>query len=605
MTQFLVAIPRRTADGPDRIRALERVNHVLSLTAEGYGPFAGADYDAEPSITAPSTQGETAVLTFSRHREQDGPVAIGDYWAVSAGSRVTGDLVTRVRRIAGRLSYVRPVWGQYAAVFAERYMGRITAWNTVPALEAIHWGVSEEFVFVANRPLLVALALQSGVAAALPLSSDYLVEYLLYGYSISGQTPFHGVKTIPADRALTVHRGQVDLTEIPPGLTSSLSAVHSVEDGAEALAAALTAAMDRTEKDLAGRPLQLRLSGGKDSRLLAGLLRSRSLSVRALTFGLADTPDVRLGRVLAERADLPFENRIPQIADADSLHGQVSLTIRGAGGIPASEPHTARFRGADPRRPHEAIMMGQWPLTKGGLAKRMRYSPEAVRETLVGQGGSLVAPEVRRGYDEAVKSWVDQVPATSELEKLYLFARQFRSGRYLHAHVAQYGSEARIAYPISDAEVAAVCDALSMHEKVSERALFGALSRIWPEVMALPLDRSVWRFESGGPDPEFSGPYYEDRHQELPPIVTDGAPVKERPSEHSVEIAVELASGILASDHAPLFATLLDEGMWNGVEATAQGTLTVPSSLSRMEFTKYLWRIYVADVWLSKSWLTA
>src|SRR5699024_11105473 len=97
----------------------------------------------------------------------------------------------------------------------------------------------------------------------------------------------------------------------------------------------------------------------------------------------------------------------------------------------------------------------------------------------------------------------DELLINREIEKLYLFAREFRSGRYLHAHIAQYSGSSMIAYPIADAEVGAVCDALTMYEKVSEKSLFGALQRIWPEVMRVPLDRSRWRFEAAGPDLDF------------------------------------------------------------------------------------------------------
>lgn len=604
MTLFLAAIPRADRDLPLWPDTSERMRDRLARVGSGFSPFLGPDYAPEPTINEPS-KGLAAVLTWRRRGEAQMPVAQGDYWCVSAGSDVDAALRASVRRRAGRLVYDQPVWGQYATVFGERYVDRMTAWNTVPALEAIHWAETPEFVYVSNRPLLAALAGVSGARSAVQLSTEYLTEYLLYGYSISGQTPFAGVTTVPVNRALEVNRGRVRLVDIPTGLEGPLPVTHSPDEGAEALAAALTSAMDRTVAGLAGRPLQLRMSGGKDSRLLLGLLQKHDVDVQAVTFGRPTDPDVRLAQRMTEATGTCHEYRIPTLAPAETLAEQVALTVAASGGIPASEPHTSRYRATESARPGEAIMLGQWPLTKGGMAKRVRYAEGAIWDVLRDQGGKLLKDGVREEADASLYRWFTEVPAANDLEKLYLFAREFRSGRYLQAHIAQYSGEAQIAYPISDAEVAAVCDALSMVEKVSERALFSALSRVWPEVMAVPLDRSVWRFEAGGADPELSGPHYESRTTPLPEVAPEPVGTT-RPSEYSTTLATQLAQEITASDRQGLFASLIDQPVWAALEiAAATGRLDVPDGMSRMELIKYFWRIYVADVWLSRRWLPA
>lgn len=604
MTLFLVAIPTTDRDVPAWPDTSERMLARLARVATGFAPLLGPDYEPEPSIGEPVTD-QAAVLSWRRRGDAELPLAQGDHWSVTAGSAVDAALRGSVRRRGGRLVYDTPVWGQYAAVWGERYADRVTAWNTVPALEAIHWGEAAGYVFLSNRPLLVALAAVSGARSAVQLSTDYVTEYLLYGYSVSGQTPFAGVRTIPVNRALQVHRGRAGLVDLPTGLEGPLPVDHTAEEGAEALAGALSSAMDRTLRGLDGRPLQLRMSGGKDSRLLLGLLREQEVDVQAVTFGRSTDPDVRLAQWLTEGTGTAHEYRLPELARAETLSGQVASTIAASGGIPASEPHTSRYLAAEPQRPGEAIMLGQWPLTKGGMAKRVRYPAGAVWEMLRKQGGALVDQAAREEADAWLYQWFTDVPAVNELEKLYLFAREFRSGRYLHAHIAHYSGEAQIAYPISDAEVAAVCDALTMAEKVSEKALFGALERVWPEVMAVPLDRSVWRFEVGGPDPELSGPHYDSRTTPLPEMTAEPESV-DRPSEFSTQLAVQLAREILAGDRQDLFASLLDHSVWEALQtAASRGEVVVPEGMVRMELVKYFWRIYVADIWLSRQWLPA
>ena len=223
------------------------------------------------------------------------------YAARRAGSPRRRRWAGAVRLRAGRLVYERPVWGHYAAVLVERWTGRVTAWNTVPAFEAVHWGKDGGHVYLSNRPLLVALALAGGRRDAVALSPSYLAEYLSFGYSMTGQSPFENVRVLPVDRAVQVHDGRVTDVEAPAGLTHPLSADHTPEEGADALADAMRASADRVQRRVGERPLQLRVSGGADSRLLIGLLRGRGMEISTLTYGQDHDLDVRLGRLQHRR----------------------------------------------------------------------------------------------------------------------------------------------------------------------------------------------------------------------------------------------------------------------------------------------------------------
>src|SRR6185312_4349054 len=179
-----------------------------------------------------------------------------------------------------------------------------------------------EFVFLSNRPVLAALALSWGATNGLSLSREYLTEYLLYGYSISGQTPYEGVETIPVDMAICIVEGQISFTGIPEGLTAALGKQHSLEEGGLALAEALKNAMTRSAKAIPSQNLQLRLSGGKDSRLLLGLLRNTNLNVRAVTFGRVDDAEVVLARHIADLCGVSHQITSPSEAVGEGLAEQ-------------------------------------------------------------------------------------------------------------------------------------------------------------------------------------------------------------------------------------------------------------------------------------------
>lgn len=278
-------------------------------------------------------------------------------------------------------------------------------------------------------------------------------------------------------------------------------------------------------------------------------------------------------------------------------------TLRETGGVPPSEPHTAQYKGADPERPDEGIMMGHWPLYKGGMATRMGLSDAEIEHVLKWQGKNLLRQEFRAPFDSYISHWAEGRAVTEGLEKLYLFAREFRSGRYLHAHVNQYSGDAVLAYPLADAEVGAVCDSLSMYEKVTEKALFGTLQRLWPEAMKVPLDRSKWRFEKDGPDPDFSGPWYEQRYSAIPNSKPKKVTTVTRAnSEYSHESIAEMSAGLVSSENFPLFERLLTPRLLGAILRASEGEVMVPEGMTSGLLAKFVWRVFVADLWWSKRW---
>lgn len=606
MTVFLAVVDRQAAGDPSEFQSAVRLRELLSRTAQSYDQFLGSDYERDPVMQPATKRQDVHVLIWNRKNSAPSLASNGKYWAISSGHQVASKLIDNVRPLGNSLVYSQPVWGNYATVWGVHDKSHIYAWNTSPALESVHWGSTSDYIVMSNRPLLAAFYLAHAQANGSPgLSPDYLPEYLYYGYSITGQTPFKDVRTLSVNSALFIHDGAVSLTPIPNGLNSSLGHDHTLDEGAQALASALTSAMDRTEDDLAGRPLQLRLSGGKDSRLLLALLRGRNLTYRVVTFGKPEDVDVKLASSLCKMAGVSGEVRSPRPAHGEFISDRITSTLRESGGMPASEPHTAQYRGADPEKPREAIMLGQWPLYKGGMARNLAASPTTIHRVLREQGSPLVSPSVRQIFDTHLLGWAEQLSITEDIEKLYLFAREFRSGRYLHAHISQYAASSLIAYPIADAEVTAVCDALSMSDKVNERALFLALQKLWPEVMKVPLDRSLWKFERNGKDSELSGPWYEARKRPAPQTPPSKlTEVKAVIPEYSDAAAVELAQHVVRSDYYPEIAHYLSESTLTAIAHAASGDIVLPDkSTPRKGFIKFLWRLAVAERWLSREWL--
>lgn len=610
MAIFLLAVPKKITDAVDSQQRIEAANSILTRAFEGYTELVGNHYAIEPEIKHPGGGASSSILVWKRSSERNSVRTKKDWWAFTSGQDTAEEILDNVARRGQTLEYVEPVWGSYLAVFGERYVDCITLWNTIPALETAHHAETDEFIFVSNRPLLAALALADGVSSKIELSESYLNQYLLFGFNIDDASPFQGVKSLNADTALQIRNGNKSVISVPHGLNSSLPKFHSEAEGAFALQSALSAAANRAFKIFDGENVQLRMSGGKDSRLLLGMMKELGLPLYGLTFGRPTDEETRVAQKLCREAGIPLEITAPKPAAEASVSAAVDRTILMSDGLPASEPHTSLYEGSSPRQPGDAITLGQWPLMKGGQAKKFSYSDESLFAALKRQSAWIVGPELETWYEEFLDRWTEETAVNAGIEYLYLFARNFRSGRWLQAHINLYERDAYIAYPIADSEVAAVSDALSMTEKVSQRTLFSALEGIWPESLEVPLSNNgSWKFETNGANPALGYDTYGARHSEIPEFEpgddTFVDPVLDtyRAKEYTESLGRELAREIVGSPYSEILKSKVKPEFWGAVEEFSDRVLNVPENSSRREMLKFIWRLYVANRWLAKDWM--
>lgn len=612
MSIYLLAVPKKKLRSTMSDDLVEHNSALLRRCFEKYRSLVGDHYHSEIKISTPGQHGTASIGVWKRASDANRIVAKKDWWAHSSGQDVSEFLLEKIARRGGEVVYTKPVWGSYTAIWGERYRDRVTLWNTIPALEAVHYAETEDYVFASNRPLLTAVARAGGRTSPVALEADFLEQYLMFGFSLDAVSPFEGVSTIAVDEALAVDGGEAKIISRPAGLISNLPNIHSEEEAARALANALKDSTQRALANFSGKNVQLRMSGGKDSRLLLGLVKDSDHPVYGLTFGKPGDEEVRVAHNLCRAANKKLEVTAPVPVDRASLAEMVDRTILMSDGIPASEPHTSIYYGSSPRIAGDAIMLGQWPLMKGGQAKKLHYSEQGLQNALRRQAGWFVNDALRTQYAFFLEQWQREVETSIDLEYLYLFARNFRSGRWLHAHINLYERDAVIAYPIADEEVASISDAMTMSEKVSQRVLFKALEIVWPEANRIPLSNgNKWRFESSGPAEDLGNGSFAERYAEVPPLQSDvflhvDPRLKDSKAiEYTKAVAVQMAKELSQSDNWELLVSKVTPEFEAIMEAAANGELCVPEKSSQREIVKFIWRLYVADRWLRKEWLTA
>jgi asparagine synthase (glutamine-hydrolysing) len=137
------------------------------------------------------------------------------------------------------------------------------------------------------------------------LNAVALAGVLLADGQVDAATVFDGVRRVPMGSALHLDpdRGITEIESYSPRLTSDLHDCAPIRRLADILDEVVVAACERHVQP--GRTTGLLLSGGLDSRLIAGSLRKCGFSFDALTLGLPTDYEYRFAKRVARALGVP------------------------------------------------------------------------------------------------------------------------------------------------------------------------------------------------------------------------------------------------------------------------------------------------------------
>ncbi len=339
--------------------------------------------------------------------------------------------------------------------------------------------------------------------------------FLAVGYPVGAVTPFRGVRALGCAQQLTVTGAR--LTETLAGGGGAAAGPTGGGRYGPVAAALLDAVRPAGES---GVHVELSLTGGKDSRLIAAALTAAKVPFRARTHGFASHPDVVVAAMIASL--LGVEHVVTEPRPADT--GQPADTGRpaSAGPPPDEADLLARLR--------TAVLMSDGMLSAFENIGRPdpRYAAEPVQAG--GHGGELL----RGGY--APPAWTDRRPvrAWSEARGVELFRRlttrrtgllrpgpaaaylaslapytvALRRGSlrtlddfYLANRAGRWSAAARQAYlmrspllqPFFDDRVVRAARSVPLPDRITDRLHRGVLAALCPDLLDLPLAGSGWK----------------------------------------------------------------------------------------------------------------
>ncbi len=399
-----------------------------------------------------------------------------------------------------------------------------------PGREVIHakTGIANvDPVYVAELPGAVVMSDRASWAAAVAGRLDSpdpaLVAALVnLGFPLGGVTPFRGVRAVDGGRQVEVRAGRLTVRAAAGFVVPAV--------GPRQTASALTDAVAPLAE--AAVPVELSLTGGKDSRLIAAALSAAKVPFRARTHGAATHPDVVVARTIAEQ--LGVEHLVTEppppgtTGPAGVLARLRSAVLVGDGMLSAFE----NMGRPDPVFAAEPIQVGGHggELLRGGYAA---YAGNPLRgaaqfRRLTTRRLRLLTPAAAGGYLAGLAPWAVRFARTPmhTLDEFYLANR---AGRWSAAARQAYRLRSEFVQPFFDDRVVRTARSVPLRDRVSGKLHRDLLAELCPELTDIPYAgrgfaaRADWRRSYGDDVAAFLRDYVLDHSSAMSGMISKGA----------------------------------------------------------------------------------
>ena len=374
-------------------------------------------------------------------------------------------------------------------------------------------------VYLAETPGAVVVSDRACWAAAVTGRLDdhdpvMAGAFLSLGFPAGAATPFRGVRALAGDHSLRVTGGRA--------VTARAGGHHAGDGHARAGPLGVADALVAAVRPLAAGavPVELSLTGGKDSRLIAAALAAAGVPFRARTHGFARHPDVIIARMISERLGLEHTVTEPRPAAAERAPDQAEILARLRSAVLVSDGMLSAFEnlGSRVRPDHEAavepVQAGGHggELLRGGDAQTAWRSPAPPRPVtaaaragssaaaaelfrrLTTRGLGLLRPAAAAVYLASLAPWAAAV-ATGPLRALDDFYLVNRAGRWSAAARQAYLIRSPLVQPFFSDRVIRAARAVPLRRRMSDQLHRDVLASLAPELLELPLADHPWQGE--------------------------------------------------------------------------------------------------------------
>jgi hypothetical protein len=418
------------------------------------------------------------------------------------------DFISTIQFRNGSL-YTEPSGGIACFCLYDELSKKVFMWSTLPPVKPIFYSENKDVIVAGTRPRIVHLCAKRCFKAT--LSDNYLPSVLADGYALGDITPYDKTYILPIRKTLVIHERYTDFPKI-------IFAPYPVNPYQDLYYADFDSKVDLLCDELISsvQPLknaknpELWLSGGKDSRLLAALMKAANIDAHFSSFDTINE-QFEIAASVASRLGFPFSVNSLQFNHKGNLSDSVKYSLNLSDGFIHTAPLQISYDLTPSVDDCQAVIVGHAHLQKGGFA----YSATKLLKPILDKAYSsflhyslYLKPIPTNLNLKFVDDFISNFNVRSHLEILYWLNFDFRVSKYLLPHYLEMSSQRLPVYPLIDEKVCRILSGLNMNDKIFELVMFGALKKLAPEIADIPLYKSQWKFEQGGqPYPGFEDGY--------------------------------------------------------------------------------------------------
>ena len=432
---------------------------------------------------------------------------------------------------------------------------------------------------------------------------ESLAAFISSGHFAAGRTPYAGVRLAPP-------RGRVSITPDGCRVTSVDALLDDMGAGSAPPDDATFDSMTERLLEIAtqigefGGPIEMGLSGGKDSRVLAAALARAGVEFRLRTGGGEDHPDVvgarRVARALGMTRDHvvtgPSGGPRPDTLEVDLLQRTCGTLFRNDGMLNAWGSFAFRQQVAPARQvigQGGEFYRGGWlknPVNRDGL------TPDGARSMLytkLFRPEPLLRPDARAWYDEFLSSLLvhndDNLGLQGRMERafLYTYGWHWAPPGYSRSVVGEHRY-----YPYCDTQLLRMNYQLPVHARLHEEPHYNLLVRLNEELAYLPFTKYRWGFES-----------YEPTAARRPDTWAERAAIQKTPAD-KVNWQKTVGLGELREEvETVLFGQEAQNGLFEVIDRAQLEKVFYSREVYASPNTRMLWNLYAASVMLSNQWV--
>jgi len=377
--------------------------------------------------------------------------------------------------------------------------GGLSAATATNRVCPVFYAETPDLHVVGSRALLVHLAARPDDRIEHDVPA--LQTMIRQGFFLSEETPYRGVTALRPSARLDVRDGRRVITEVPlPEAAGPPTTARHKRAAIGELADALLATVDPLRE--AGEPVNLALTGGRDTRVLAALLHAARVPFRVTTNGLDTHPDVILARRIAARLGVEHTVIAPrQSAERDAVlvehplerawetlrtcEGMTSAYESIVGYLPYSGRPTMSGQSGETLRAGSLNLL-QTDLSDKALLRRIG--------TTFGKDGKLFTPEANEHARELARPWQARPNRLEALDHLYIWYKVGRWQASARAGSLRRGDPVR---PFLDNRVVRAALGLDQGWRLSEEVIYSLILRFAPKLRDVPIEGKPWRFAEG------------------------------------------------------------------------------------------------------------